>query len=100
MMTAQALLTMSLVLSAHGAALASSSDHDNARAALEAGEIMPLTAILTKLESQMTGQIIEVELEREGGEWIYEIKLLEKNGYRRKVKVDAKTATVISSKQK
>lgn len=100
LITAQTILALSLALGVHGAAVTGPSDHENARAALEAGEIMSLSAILTKLDSQISGQIIEVELEREGGQWIYEIKLLEKSGYRRKMKVDAKTAAVISTKQK
>lgn len=80
--------------------LASSSDHDQARAALESGEILPLSAIIAKLEKDFPGQIVEVELERKNGQWIYEIKLLQKDGYRQKLKVDAKSAAVISKKQK
>jgi uncharacterized membrane protein YkoI len=85
---------------AGGWAMASSNDHDLALAALASGEILALSAILGKLEKDYPGQIIEVELEREKGQWIYEIKLLQKNGLRQKIKVDAKSATVISSKQK
>lgn len=81
-------------------AIASSGDHDQARAALESGEILPLSAILLKLEKDFSGQIVEVELEREHGQWIYEIKLLQKDGYRQKLKVDAKNAAVISKKIK
>ncbi len=83
-----------------GSVMASSNDHDLARAALASGEILALSAILGKLEKDYPGQIIEVELEREKGQWIYEIKLLQKNGLRQKIKVDAKSATVISSRQK
>ena len=80
--------------------LASSSDHDQARAALASGEILPLSAIILKLEKDFPGQIVEVELERENGQWIYEIKLLQRDGYRQKLKVDAKSAAVISKKLK
>ena len=80
--------------------LASSSDHDQARAALASGEILPLSAIIAKLEKDFPGQIVEVELERENGQWIYEIKLLQRDGYRQKLKVDAKSAAVISKKIK
>jgi uncharacterized membrane protein YkoI len=83
-----------------GSVMASSNDHDLARAALASGEILALSAILGKLEKDYPGQIIEVELEREKGQWIYEIKLLQKNGLRQKIKVDAKSASVISSRQK
>ena len=80
--------------------LASSSDHDQARAALASGEILPLSAIILKLEKDFPGQIVEVDLERENGQWIYEIKLLQRDGYRQKLKVDAKSAAVISKKLK
>lgn len=81
-------------------ASASSSDHDQARAALASGEILPLSAIIAKLEKDFPGQILEVELEQKNGQWIYEIKLLQRDGYRQKLKVDAKSAAVISKKIK
>ena len=85
---------------ASGSVMASSNDHDLARAALASGEILPLSTILTKLEKDYPGQIIEVELEREKGQWMYEIKLLQNDGLRKKLKIDAKTAVVISDKRK
>lgn len=95
-------LAFSLLMTsfASGSVLASSNDHDLARAALASGEILPLSAILTKLEKDYPGQIVEVELEREKGRWMYEIKLLQKDGLRQKIKVDAKNADVISDKRK
>ena len=95
-------LTFSLLVApfTSGSVLASSNDHDLARAALASGEILPLSAILTRLEKDYPGQIVEVELEREKGQWIYEIKLLQKDGLRQKLKVDAKNADVISDKRK
>ena len=49
-------------------------DHDRARQALEAGEVLPLRAIIERVERSYPGQVLEVELERDGGRWIYEIK--------------------------
>ena len=94
------LFTLLIAPLAGDLAMASSNDHDQARAALASGEILPLSVILGKLEKDYPGQIIEVELEREKGQWMYEIKLLQKNGFRQKLKVDAKSAAVISNKQK
>lgn len=84
----------------HPASHASSGDHDRARAALEAGQILPLSQILAALEKTQPGQVIEVELERDGNQWIYEIKLLQKNGHRQKIKMDASNANIISNKVK
>ena len=71
------------------------SDHDRARQALEAGEILPLKTVLERLARDTPGQVMEVELERSGERWIYEIKLLRPGGALVKLKVDARDATVI-----
>ena len=73
------------------------SDHDRARQALEAGEILPLKTVLERLARDTPGQVMEVELERSGERWIYEIKLLQPGGALIKLKVDARDATVIKA---
>ena len=73
-----------------------SGDHDRARQALEAGEILPLKTVLERLARDTPGQVMEVELERRGERWIYEIKLLRPGGSLVKLKVDARDATVIA----
>ena len=73
------------------------SDHDRARQALEAGEILPLKVVLERLARDTPGQVMEVELERSGERWIYEIKLLQTGGALVKLKVDARDATVIKA---
>lgn len=70
-------------------------DHDRARQALQAGEILPLKAILARVEKEHPGQVMEVELERREGRWVYEIKLLRAGGALAKLKVDARDATVL-----
>jgi hypothetical protein len=79
-------------------------DHDRARQALEAGEVLPLGTILTRLERDHPGQVLDVELEHEKhgdvARWIYEVKLLRKGGALVKLEVDARTGTVISRKVK
>ena len=73
-------------------------DHDRARQALEAGQVLPLRAVLERLEREVPGQVLEVELEQEGGRWIYEIKLITPAGQLTKVKLDARTAEVLRVK--
>jgi uncharacterized membrane protein YkoI len=70
-------------------------DHDRARQALEAGEILPLRAILERAERDTPGQVIEVELEREAGRWIYEIKVLAAGGVMVKLELDARDGAVL-----
>lgn len=74
-------------------------DHDRARAALQAGEVLPLTEILARVGRTHPGQVLEVELERDDGVWIYELKLLQGDGLLVKLKVDARDGTVVRQKK-
>jgi uncharacterized membrane protein YkoI len=73
-------------------------DHDRARQAVAAGEVMPLRAILERVEKEHPGKVMEVELEREGDRWIYEIKLLRSGGALVKLKFDGSDGTLLGSK--
>ncbi|HAU56674.1 MAG TPA: hypothetical protein DCW87_03370 [Comamonadaceae bacterium] len=77
-------------------------DHDRARKALEAGEVLPLRAILERVERDHPGQVIDVDLEKERkGEiqrWIYEIKLVRPGGALVKLKINARDGSLLSEK--
>jgi hypothetical protein len=92
----------SLLLALHGAALADGDgrDHERARAAVQAGEVMPLPQLLQKLQRSHPGQVLELELEREDGRWVYEVKLLQAKGRLVKLAVDAATGEVLVAKRK
>jgi uncharacterized membrane protein YkoI len=77
-----------------------SRDHERARAAVEAGHVLPLPTLLERLRRTHPGQVLELELERDDGRWIYEIKLLQANGQLLKLDVDAATAQVLQVKRK
>ena len=77
-----------------------SRDHERARAAVEAGQVLPLPTLLERLRRTHPGQVLELELEREDGRWIYEVKLLQANGQLLKLDVDAATAQVLQVKRK
>ncbi|MBL8395834.1 MAG: PepSY domain-containing protein [Candidatus Accumulibacter sp.] len=90
-----------------GAGMADSErDHDRARQALEAGEVLPLRTILERVERQHPGQVIDVELEREHEDkgsperWVYKIKLLRSGGALAKLKVDARTGAIIGKRER
>jgi hypothetical protein len=72
------------------------SDHELARKALAAGEILPLKTVLETVERKAPGQVLEIELERHRGRWVYEIKLLRPGGALVKVWVDASDASLIA----
>ena len=75
-------------------------DHERARAAVRAGEVLPLPALLDRLQRTHPGQVLELELEREDGRWIYDVKLLQADGRLLKLEVDARTAEVLDVKRK
>ena len=75
---------------------ADADDQDRARAALQAGEILPLKTVLDQLARSYPGQVMKVEIERESDRWIYKIKLLQSDGRLSKFKLDAKTGALLS----
>ncbi|MCC6610386.1 MAG: PepSY domain-containing protein [Burkholderiales bacterium] len=98
---ASAALAAALIFAVPGSGVSwagDASDHERARQALEAGEILPLRTILERVERDNPGQVMEVELERSRGAWIYEVKLLRKDGALVKLKVDARDGKVLGSK--
>lgn len=70
-------------------------DHNRARSAVVAGDILPLKKILEQLDSQRSGQVMEVKLENERGAWVYEIRLLQPDGRLVKLEVDARNGQIL-----
>ena len=81
-------------------AIASDRDHDRAREAVKAGQVMPLRSVLERLEREHPGQVLDVELEEEHGRLVYEVKLLQSDGRLVKLEIDARTATVLRLKER
>lgn len=77
-------------------------DHETARKALAAGEIMPLAALLEKIRPDHPGDVIETELERKrwnGQErWVYELKILSPQGNVSEVYLDARQGDLLHIK--
>ena len=94
-------LGLGIALAAMATSQASDSgDHDRARQALAAGEILPLRTVLDRLARDTPGQVMEVELERHGERWIYEIRLLRPGGSLVKLLVDARDGEIITDRQR
>ncbi|TCH98684.1 hypothetical protein EJV46_08910 [Roseococcus sp. SYP-B2431] len=91
------LLALTLFLAAPAAAQ-ERRDHERARAALEAGQIRPLSELLSEVERRYRGRVIEAELELDDGQWLYEIKILPPNGQLFTVELDAATGAMIRSR--
>jgi uncharacterized membrane protein YkoI len=70
-------------------------DHDRARRAVEEGRILPLREILARAQTTHPGQVIEAELEDEGGAIVYEIKILTTDGRMMKLHYNAATGALL-----
>jgi uncharacterized membrane protein YkoI len=90
------------LLAGSGAVHADEKDHERARKALEAGEVLPLKTILERVERAYPGQVMDVELERDhqgsAERWIYKVKVLGSGGTLVRLKVNARDGTVLGSK--
>lgn len=99
-----ALLAVTFALGCGLAGADSGHDHDRARQALQAGEILPLSAILERVERDHPGKVLDVELDRDKDDgverWVYEVKVLTSRGTRFKLKFDGKSGLLISRKAK
>ncbi len=94
-------MLMTLAMPGSGASFAADKlDHDRARQAVEAGDVLPLRTILERVEREYPGQVMGVELDREKGEWVYEIKLLRKGGALMKLKILARDGAILGFKEK
>jgi uncharacterized membrane protein YkoI len=75
-------------------------EQDRARAAVQAGNVLPLKTVLERLEREHPGQVLEVELEQDEGRWIYEIKLIQAGGRLVKLELDAVSGVVLRRKER
>lgn len=85
-------------------------DHEQARLAVEQGRVMHLHDILSGIEHEFQGQVLNIEFDRErahgqagrpGVEYfVYKIRLLQTDGRVVKLRIDAATGRVLDVKRK
>ena len=64
----------------------------------KSGDILSLDEILQRVNAEQPGKVVESELERKSGRYVYEIDVIGDDGVKREFKYDAKTGALISSK--
>jgi uncharacterized membrane protein YkoI len=85
-----------LAVTAHaGESKKGPSEQEEARAALLRHEILPLSQILRITAQRLPGDVLKVEIERDHGVLIYELKVLARTGRIREIKLDARTGAVL-----
>jgi uncharacterized membrane protein YkoI len=70
------------------------------RAAVERGEVKSLLDVLREVKPQLHGEIVGVEIERQGSVWIYEFRVADEKGRLLEVYVDAATAKILKTEEK
>lgn len=93
-------LLLAAALLIGGGAPALARDHDDARRAVEAGEIRPLADILNTVKGKLPGEVVGVKLEREAGAWMYEFRVVDEKGRLFEIHVDARSGEVERAKEK
>lgn len=71
-------------------------DHDRALEAVQRGEVMPLEQVLAAVRAKVDGVVVRTKLEQEDGVWVYELKVLDREGRMREIYVNAKTGELIN----
>lgn len=89
------MLALLLVISAWTVAADDDPDHDQARRLRDSGEVLPLVSVIAVIQEQQPGRVLEVELERENGRWVYEIELLAPDGVVMEYEVDASSGELL-----
>lgn len=72
-------------------------DHETARRAVEAGELLPLSQILAAAHKSYPGRVLEVDLDREKGRYIYEIEVLLQDGRVIELTYDGRTGELLDT---
>jgi|SRR5664279_5781934 len=73
-------------------------DHDLARQGQMQQTMVPLRTVIAALRRTIPGDIAGVELERRGGNWLYEIKVISPKGVMIEVHIDARTGAILPDK--
>ena len=70
-------------------------DHDDAYRMQQAGKILPLETILEKAKHFHDGKALEVELEKDRGKLVYEVKILDNEGILWEMRLDATDGSIV-----
>ncbi len=78
-----------------GAARADDVGPEVAKRLLSEGRIKPLSEIISGVQAKVPGEVLEVQLELDDGNYVYELKLLRPNGKVQEVEADAASGNIL-----
>ena len=74
-------------------------DYIEARRLLDSGEILPLEVIIKNVRQTFPGKVLDVELENEDHNIVYEIEILGDDGIIKEIYIDARTGKLLFTKE-
>ncbi len=96
-MQAFSIIFLSLVLLCGARASFAEEDHETARRAVERGELLPLSQILAVAQKRHPGRVLEVDLDREKGRYLYEIEILLQDAQVIELTYDGRTGELLET---
>ena len=69
--------------------------YDQARHALSQGTVMPLSEVIKHLRKHSRGEIVATEYEFEFDRWVYEFKVLNRQGLMSMIHIDARDGSLV-----
>lgn len=97
------LMTSTLLTALLTAGTAFASDklnHNEIYQLRESGQILSMETVLKQARTIQPGQLIEAELEREKGGYVYELKIIDVDGRVHKLELDARSGEVLKRKSR
>ncbi len=73
--------------------------HDEAKKLKDAGAILPLEQVLQQAHRDRPGRVVETELEKKHGRYVYEIKIVDEQGVVHELKYDAASGRRLKEKR-
>jgi len=74
-------------------------DHDEAKKLKDAGTILPLEQVLRQARRDRPGRVVETELEKKRGGYVYEIKIVDEQGVVHELEYDARSGGQLKEKR-
>ena len=100
MRVSQKLIMFCAAISVVTALAASAAEMENAvdiENAIKSGDILPLEEVIGRATALYPGKVTEIELGSRDGRYMYEIDVVDEAGIKRELRLDAKTAELLSS---
>lgn len=72
-------------------------DHDSVKRLCDEGRILSMSEVMRRAALIQPGQLLEAELDREDGHYVYEIRILDTTGRVHELELDAAGGALIES---